>query len=365
MAIPVAKQYIRDFEQLGFGLFIHFGLYSVIGHGEWIAHHREIQPAEYRKLMQSFRVDSMEEMVLEAKRAGAKYVTLTTRHHDGFSLYDTCGLNDYDAPHSAAGRDLVAEFVEACHKHDIVPFFYHTTLEFWHPDFQNNFPRYLQYLRESVKLLCTRYGKIGGLWFDGNWSKQGEGDVWEEDRLYRMIRQYQPDAMIINNTGLSRTGELGHPELDSVTFERGNPRPIDREGAPKYLTGEMCDSVNMHWGIADDYNYKAPKTLIEALCVCRKVGANYLLNVGPDAHAHIPPMPKALLGVMGEWMGKFGEAVYDGRPLFWEDGKKNFVLQSARDPRTLYFFCFDLCRKGSANVTYIGGGVGDYLFPGF
>ena len=154
---------------------------------------------EYRKLMDKFVVDDLRPMVAEIKKSGAKYITLTTRHHDGFSLYDTCGLNDFDAPHSAAGRDLVKEFVDACREYDIVPFLYHTTIEWYHPDFRNDFDKYLKYTRDSVEILCKNYGKIGGLWFDGNWEKKGAD--WKEDELYGMIRKYQPEAIIAEIRG--------------------------------------------------------------------------------------------------------------------------------------------------------------------
>lgn len=360
MSIPVAKQYIKDFEKLGFGVFVHFGLYSFLERGEWAAHilKDKIDTDEYRKLTEKFNPDSMEKMVADISKSGAKYITLTTRHHDGFSLYDTCGLSDFDVMHSAAGRDLIREFVDACRKYDIVPFLYHTTFDWWHPDFEGDFEKYLEYLRESVKILCTNYGKIGGVWFDGNWSKQG--DVWQEDKLYGMIRSLQPDAMIINNTGLSKHGEgSAYEEIDSVTFERGKAFPLDREGQKKYLAAEVCDSVNMHWGIADDINFKSPKTIIEALCRNRGAGANYLFNVGPDAMGHIPSFPNAMLEVIGKWMGLFGEAIYEGRPYWYSLDVKNFIMKS---DKKAYIFCFDLLRKGSANVTYLSGSEGDFIF---
>lgn len=361
MGIPAAKQYIKDFEQLGFGVFVHFGLYSLVGHGEWTGKLANWKESEYRKLAERFEVDDMGNMVREIKRSGAKYITLTTRHHDGFSLYDTCGLSSFDAPHSAAGRDLVKEFTDACRENDIVPFFYHTTLEFWHPDFnEKNFDKYLEYLRNSVEILCTNYGKIGGLWFDGNWSMPD--DIWQEDKLYSMIRKHQPEAMIINNTGLSKTGKTGHPEIDSVTFERGNPAPVNREGMEKYVAGEVCDSINNHWGLADDINFKRPKEIIEMLCKSRSAGANYLFNVGPDGRGNIPEYPKAMLGAIGRWMELFGQAIYNGRPCWHSKTTKNVVL---RDSEHVYFLYFDLLRKGSANVVYLDGAEGEFTFENF
>lgn len=223
MTIPIPEKRIAEFEKLGFGMFIHWGLYSRLGKGEWIMHLENIPKDEYAKLKDIFTAEDFdaEKIAFTAKSAGMKYITLTSRHHEGFSLYNTCGLSDYDAPHSPAGRDLIAEYVAACKKYGLLPIIYHTTLDWYDSRFENDFDAYLKYLRDSVEILCTNYGKIEGLWFDGNWSKP-DAD-WQEDKLYSMIRRLQPEAMIINNTGLTARGEIGNPYLDSVTFEQGHP----------------------------------------------------------------------------------------------------------------------------------------------
>lgn len=364
MAIPTPAKYIADFENMGLGMFVHWGLYSQLGVGEWTFFCHKRKAEEYKKLAETFTACDFdaEELVLMAKEAGCKYVTLTTRHHEGFSLYDTCGLSDFDALHTPAGRDLVREFVDACRKHDMMPVFYHTTLDWIHPDFKGDFDAYLEYLRKSVEVLCKNYGKIGGLWFDGNWSKPRE--VWREDELYATIRKYQPEALIIDNTGVSRLGEIGHPELDSVTFEQGRPRPMDREGMPKYLAAEMCHTINDHWGIGDnDFNYQSPASLIEHLCACRRVGANYLLNIGPRGQGAIEPIQRELFRILGRWMKIYGEAIYAGRPhpATCERFPKNFVLRAGD---TLYFFIHDLGRQGNKNVTVGGRYAGDIAFAG-
>ncbi len=360
MSIPKVDQYILNFEKMGFGMFVHFGLYSQIGRGEWNAQREGTDETSYRRLAGTFCPGSMTEIVVTAKAAGAKYITFTAKHHDGFALFDTRGLSHFDSIHSAAGRDIVREFVDVCRKHGIVPFLYYATYEWWNTDFQNDFDAYLEYLRKSVEILCTQYGKIGGFWFDGNWSRK---DVnWHEGELYATIRKYQPRAIIINNTGLSAQGITGHSEIDCVTFERGRPVPLDREGAEKYITGEMCESVNAHWGNAKDFNFKSPKKLIEELCECRKVGANFLLNIGPDKNAAVPAMPKAIMLTIGEWMKMFGEAVYNGKPLWFNDKTRNFALESEE---YVYLFRFDLCRRGSADVTYIEGTEGEFVFENF
>ena len=289
-----------------------------------------------------------------------KYMTLTTRHHDGFSLYDTCGLCDYDAPHYLNGRDLVREFVDACNEEGIVPFFYHTTLDWYQESFNTDFKAYLQYLRDSVEVLCSNYGKIGGMWFDGNWSKPA-GTDWEEDKLYEVIRKHQPDAIIVNNTGLSARGEVGNPQLDSVTFEQGRPTPMNREGHSKYVAAEMCHTMNDHWGFGScDLHYKSLPELIETLCACRKVGANYLLNVGPDGEGEIVLMQEALLRSLGTWVENCGESIYRGKPSkIHACEKKNFALEC--DSKT-YLYIHDMCVLGDANVTVDGNGLGPKNF---
>jgi len=292
---------------------VHFGLYSVVGKGEWYLHlNPSANKAEYEALIRKFRINKnwAKELVKTAKSAGCKYITLTTRHHDGFSLYDTCGLNDYDAPHSACGRDLVREFVDACNEGGVVPFFYHTLLDWREESYQKNFPKYVEYLVKSIEILCKNYGKIGGFWFDGMWDKLDED--WQENRLYATIRKYQPEAMIINNTGLSELGKVGHKEIDSVTFERGKPCFVDN--SDKYRAGEMCQVLNDHWGYAEnDCNYKSVKELIENLVDCRKYNCNFLLNTGLRGNGSVNPTDACILKEIGKWVKRNKEFIYEAR----------------------------------------------------
>ena len=304
--------YIEEFEKLGFGLFVHFGLYSIVGKGEWYLHlNSNANKTEYEQLLSKVRVNKhwAKNLVRTAKKAGCKYITLTTRHHDGFSLFDTCGLNEFDAPHSVCRRDLVREFVDACNAEGIVPFFYHTLLDWREENYQKDFPKYIDYLVKSVEILCKNYGKIGGFWFDGMWDKQED---WQEDRLYATIRQYQPDAMIINNTGLSELGKVGHFEIDSVTFERGQPCYVDN--SDKYRAGEMCQVLNDHWGYTeDDCNYKSVKELIENLVDCRRCNCNFLLNTGLKGNGEINLIDRAILNEIGKWIRINKEFIYEAK----------------------------------------------------
>ncbi|MEO7933418.1 MAG: alpha-L-fucosidase [Chthoniobacterales bacterium] len=364
--IPEPSNRVARFERLGYGLFIHWGLYSQLGQGEWIQHHKGISVSDYEKLAGNFTAADFDARAFArlARESGMRYITLTTRHHDGFSLYDTRGLSTFDSPHSPAGRDIVAEFVEACRAEDIVPFLYHTTLD-WRWGSANcsesKFDDYLDYLHASVEVLCRNYGEIGGFWFDGNWSR--EHADWKEDRLFEIIRRFQPEAMIINNTGLDAQGAKGHPEIDSTTFEQGLPIAPDRRGWSKYVAGEMCETMNSHWGIgARDYNFKSPAAIIQHLCACRRVGANYLLNIGPTATGGIPAYEAAALRIVGKWIESHGDLIYDARPFDARCEGKDFVLH---DEGRFFYFAHDLGRRGDAHVVKHGNSnasrIIDYL----
>ncbi len=340
------EKYIADFENLGFGLFVHFGVYSMIGKGEWHLHlDLTADKAQYHQLYKTFYVKEnwAKELVAVAKSAGCKYITITSRHHDGFSLYDTCGLNDYDAPHSASKRDLIREFVDACNEGGVLPFFYHTLLDWYMESYEADFPRYIDYLISSVEILCKNYGKIGGFWFDGMWNKPNAD--WQEDRLYATIRKYQPEAMIINNTGLSELGKVGHPEIDSVTFERGNPAFVDN--SDKYRAGEMCQVLNDHWGYTkDDCNYKSVKELVGNLIDCRKFGCNFLLNTGLRGDGSVNTMDACILAEIGKWTAKYGEAIYTTKPC--EIKADNAVVLRGED--CYYALIHDVPMRGDPNV---------------
>ena len=342
-------QYIENFEKLGMGLFVHFGLYSIVGKGEWYKAAHGIDMKEYIPLINKFKIKKTwaKELVSTAKKAGAKYITITTRHHDGFSLFDTCGLSDFDVMHSPTGRDLMKEFVDECNAAGIVPFFYHTLLDWYHPDYNTNFPKYLEYLRKSIEILCTNYGKIGGLWFDGMWSKPN--DDWEEDALYAVIRKHQPEAMIINNTGLSAHGKTGHKEIDSVTFERGKPAFVDY--SEKYVAGEMCQVLNDHWGYAkEDLNYKSVGSLIEDLVTCRRYNCNFLLNTGLMGNGGVRPMDKAILEEIGNWIKVNKKVVYSWKSCDVE-AENAFCVT---DGKYYYAVCKDVVMASDPNVALEG-----------
>lgn len=350
-AIPSPAPHVAAFENLAFGMFVHWGLYSQIGKGEWAMNIHGIPREDYMKRMQTFTAKDFDakKLAQTAKRAGMKYITHTTRHHDGFSLYDTRGLSKLDVTHTPAKRDLVREFVDGCRAEGIVPMLYCTTLDWSDDRFKNDWEAYHKYLQASVELLCTRYGKIGGFWFDGNWSKKDAN--WHETELYAVIRKHQPDAIIINNSGIDAMGRGGHPEVDSVTFERGRPTPLDRKGAKKYVAAEMCHTMNFHWGVAtSDFNYLSPAHVIEELCFARRAGANLLMNIGPEAQGAVPAYEAAALARVGDWISMHGGTdgvMYRGRPVGITGEEEDFALALGDE---LYLFVTDLTATSNTQV---------------
>jgi alpha-L-fucosidase len=350
---------IEKFRKMGLGLFLHWGLYSIEAEGEWSLEIHKKDPVAYRALANDFDAGSFDPRSIArlARESGFQYIVLTTRHHDGYSLYDTCGLSDFDAPHTAPGRDLVKEFVEACRMEGIVPFFYHTTLDWGWRDTSteklsdSDFAEYLEYLNQSVEILCRNYGEIGGFWFDGNWARP-EAD-WGEERLYGIIRKYQPEAIIVNNTGLHARGEKGHAEIDCLTYEQGLPHALDQSGASKYLAGEMCQTFNQHWGYAqNDFSYISLKEIIENFSRCRMVGMNYLFNVGPLASGEIPALERELLIRFGQWFEQSGKYLCDAVPS--TVGSKNEQVFLMERHEEVYGAVLGLGVKGDSAVTIDG-----------
>ncbi len=343
------SEHVKKFETLGFGLFVHYGLYSRIGRGEWYIHlNNYAKSRNYENVMTKFKVKRSwaRELVAVAKKAGCRYITITARHHDGFSLFDTNGLSEFDAPHSLAGRDLLSEFVSECRNADIVPFFFFSMLDWHDRRYSSDFPLYTEYLVKSVELLCKNYGKIGGFWLDGMWDKPYE--AWPEERIYSTIKRLQPDAIIINNSGLSERRGVIHRELDCALLECGLSGGVSggRDNANRSYAKEISQTLNDHWGyVKDDCNYKAPRELIETLIYCRKNNSNFALNTGLLGDGSVNDMDRCILEEIGKWVRRHGDFIYgvhssdikaDGAYIV-EDGKyiyaviKNVGASGGRD----------------------------------
>ena len=329
----------RNFMADRFGMFIHWGLYAIPARGEWVKSQERIPDAEYQKYFEAFDpVDyDPEKWAALAKAAGMKYAVLTTKHHDGFCLFDSA-LTDYKATNTRAGRDLVREFVDAFRAQGIKVGFYYSLLDWHHPDYPvyhdrqhpmrdneafrdaaktQDFSRYVEYFHGQVRELLSNYGKIDIMWFDFSYKDEVNdmsGEKWQASRLVRMIRQLQPDIVLDNRLKIHHTngktlvyGDFLSPE--QILPRRGLTAP---DGSP--LPWEACITLNNHWGYcADDHDYKQPADVVRALVECVSKNGNLILNVGPDARGRIPEESREILLRVGKWLEKNGRSIYGCR----------------------------------------------------
>ena len=317
------KERTKWFMDARFGMFIHWGLYSIPACGEWVMSQKEMTIEEYRKYFEQFDpVDyDPKTWVRLAKEAGMKYVVLTAKHHDGFCLFDS-KLTDYKATNTKAGRDLVREFVDACREEGLKVGLYFSIIDWHHPDFpkygdrqhpmRNNvaykdekidFDRYLDYMHGQVKELVTNYGKLDLLWFDFSYDDM-TGEKWKATDLIKMVRHYQPDVIIATEHPLIYSGDFASPE--QIIPPKG---VCDVNGEP--IPWELCATMNNHWGYCNfDHQYKTPEMLVRKLVECVSKGGNMILNVGPDAKGNIPQESVEILREVGNWMSKNKESIY-------------------------------------------------------
>ena len=315
---------MRWWHEAKFGMFIHFGLYSLIGRHEWAMEMEGIPVAEYEKLAKQFNPKpyAAREWARLAKRAGMKYMVMTTKHHEGFCLFDT-EYTDYCAPKQACGRDLVAEFVESARAEGLRVGFYYSLMDWHHPDGARCVEdeaarkRFVKYIHGQVRELMTNYGKIDILWYDVPWPLDAEG--WESARMNRMVRELQPSIIINNRSGL--------PEDFSTPEQHVRGEPAGR-------AWETCMTMNDSWGYhkADD-NWKTPKQILRYLITCARDGGNYLLNIGPKPDGSVPEESVHILNVVGEWMDKYGHTIYGAEPC---DVKRSCFANFTRKGTTLY-----------------------------
>lgn len=286
--------------QARFGMFIHFGLYSVLGRHEWAMEEEGIPVAEYQLLAKQFNPapHAARAWAKLAKAAGMKYMVMTTKHHEGFCLFDT-KLTDYCAPKQAAGRDLVAEYIEAAKSEGMRFGFYYSLMDWHHPDGarcredEAARRRFVDYIHGQVRELCSNYGKVDVLWYDVDWPLSPEG--WESVAMNKMVRQLQPDILINNRAGI--------PE-DFTTPEQ----EIRASSSP----WEACMTMNDSWGYqrADD-DWKSPKTIVRNLLTCARDHGNYLLNIGPRPDGSIPQPSIEILTAVGKWMDVHGDLIHN------------------------------------------------------
>lgn len=310
-------------------MFIHWGLYSLIGRGEWVMHVERIPVPDYEKLVSQFNPVKFDaaEWVRIAADAGQKYMVVTSRHHDGFSMYDTA-LSDYKITNTPFKRDALAELANACAKDGRVKLgFYSSLLDWRHPAYRFRkesglaWSDYLGFLHGQVRELCTNFGEIACVWFDGDWPHHAidasndyfrAGGSFEYDALYDMIHTLQPDAVVHNNRHVEPL-----PGEDVQGFEQDLPGENTAGFNPteKYdLPSEVCMTINDNWGFAPgDENHKSARNLVHKLVKSAAVGANFLLNVGPTPLGEIVPEHARRLREVGAWLAANGQSVYDTR----------------------------------------------------
>lgn len=317
------------FEEARFGMFIHWGVYSILGDGEWVMNNQNIAIESYEKLPKFFNPTQFkaEEWVKLAKDAGMKYITITSRHHDGFSMFDTEATTYNIVEGTPFKRDIIKELAEACRKENIKLFFYYSLLDWRHEDYfptgrtgndipdrttSGNWEEYISFMKFQLTELLTNYGEIGGIWFDGHWDRTDAN--WNYDEIYKLIHDLQPQALIGNNHHIAPIeGE------DFQMFERDLPgknttgfgtNPDDIGVLPK----EICETINGSWGFnLQDRKHKSDKELIRYLIQSAGFGANLLLNVGPMPNGEIQEDHKKSLKKIGEWMNRYGDLIYGSK----------------------------------------------------
>jgi len=298
------------FREAAFGMFIHWGAYAVLGRGEWVMFQEKIPAREYRELGFRFKPGKYDphQWALLAKRAGMRYMVLTTRHHDGYSLFDS-KVSDFTAPKTGPGRDLIAEYVAGCRKAGLKVGFYYSLGDWRYPGFWRGrkdpsaWKEHVDYVHAQLEELMTGYGRIDILWYDGGFFMDETENIrpttaedWRSVELNAMIRKHQPHILINNRSGL--------PE------DFDTPEGHITASAPGRLW-ESCMTMNKHWGyMKEDDEWKTPRTLVHNLTACATGGGNYLLNVGPKPDGTIPRESVKRLEAMGAWLERNGGAIY-------------------------------------------------------
>jgi len=324
------------FKEAKFGLFIHWGVYSVLGDGEWVMNNQNISIKEYERLPGFFNPIEFDadEWVKMAKEAGMKYITITSRHHDGFSMFDSAASDYNIVDKTPYGKDVLKMLSDACRKEGIKLFFYYSQLDWYRDDY---FPRgrtgngisgrgegdwndYIEFMKVQLTELLTNYGEIGGIWFDGQWDQH----EWDGKRfgklkadfklkeVYELIHKLQPQALIGSNHHLAP-----NPGEDFQMFEKDLPGKGTKDFATSAddignLPLEVCETINGSWGFnLKDRKHKSEKELVQYLVKAAGYGSNLLLNVGPMPNGKIQEEHIESLKKIGNWVKQNGQTIYN------------------------------------------------------
>ena len=362
------------FHDARFGMFIHWGVYAVPagewkgkpvkGIAEWVQSRAQIPVAEYAPLKEKFnpvKYDA-DAWVKLAKDAGMKYIVITSKHHDGFCLWDSAET-DWDIASTPYGKDLLKPLAAACQKHGVKLCFYHSIMDWRHPDWGTKKPwrgnasnpkpdmdAYTAYMKKQLKELTTNFGEIGIMWFDGEWEK-----AWTHVRgidLYEYVRGLQPSIIVNNRVDKGRRGMAGMNKEGDFRGDYGTPeQEIPAQGLPG-LDWESCMTMNNTWGYSRrDQNWKSTEKLVRNLIDIASKGGNYLLNVGPTAEGEIPGPSIERLKETGEWMKVNGEAIHGTQANpFKKSPWGRCTSKKTAGGTTLYLHVFDWPKSGELTV---------------
>ena len=293
---------LKWWQDARFGMFIHWGLYAQLGRHEWVMNRERIPLDEYEKLADTWKPKDRpaREWAKLAKQAGMKYMVMTTKHHEGFCLWDT-EQTDYNAKQRGPRRDLVEEFVDACREFGLKVGFYYSLMDWHHPDGalcaadEEARKRFIAFTDGCVHELCTKYGKLDILWYDVSWPLSSP-ELWESERRNAEVRKLLPDIIINNRSQLDE--DFGTPE-ESVSAESAG------------RAWEACMTFNGSWGyMPSAVDWRPVREVVGMLRTAASGCGNLLLNIGPAPDGSIPPEATERLAPVGDWVAKYGEALY-------------------------------------------------------
>lgn len=366
----------KIFQDMKFGMFIHWGASSVLGSGEWVMNNDNIRVPEYTRLINIFNPQSFDakKWVATAKSAGMKYITFITRHHDGFSNWDT-KQSDWKITNTPYGKDALKQLTDECHREGIKIFCYYSLLDWYRSDYQretgrtgkgtgrtgkSNWNSYISFMKAQLTEILSNYGEISGIWFDGHWDqlkndhdKLAKSNVdWHYLEIYQLIHGLQPKCLIGNNHHL-----LPIDGEDFQMFEKDLPgENTSGFGGSEVsqLPLETCETMNNSWGFnITDTNYKSSKDLIHYIVNAAGRNANFLLNIGPMPNGVVQPEFIDTLKLIGHWMQKNGGSYYNTRgnivpPQDWGviTGKEKLLfVHMLKHIKNNYLFVPDLQQK--------------------
>jgi alpha-L-fucosidase len=350
---------MRWWREARFGMFIHWGVYAIPARGEWHMFNHKVPVADYEKYPPQFnpvRFDASSWARL-AREAGMKYLVITSKHHDGFCMWDS-KVSTYDIiDRTPFKRDPLKELAAACRAEGVTFCLYHSIMDWHHPDAQGErFSRYREeYLKPQIKELITQYGPLGVLWFDGEWISE-----WTEKDgkdLYAYVRSLQPGIIVNNRVGKGRSGMAGMSRDPDAPGDFGTPEQEIPSTGIEGVDWESCMTMNNNWGFnASDSSWKSARTLVRQLIDIASKGGNYLLNVGPTAQGTIPEESIARLREIGRWMATNSEAIYGTRasPLASTPWGRCTQKALPSGQTRLYLHIFDWPEDGRLKVMGLG-----------